>query len=1165
MMIETKGTKSTQTTDGPRKYDPKAPDAKTGTPYYLALAVAALAAYLRSLFPGSSPAVAQPEEEHPPQPSMPRLSVVPAAAEEAPHEEAEARLAGTSGAAPPSEGPAPQYEFTHFLQSRALHFAKPDQAADLNDFKASPIIPSPTNDNGGATSGRGGGGSGGGRDRDGEGGETDAKDPAAHTPPNPGETDAPTGDKEKPSGGKDPTDPVRDPGVRTEDDDGNDGPGGRRNRAPVANGAVHLADVTGCALLTIALSDLLRNVADPDGDSLSVRNVSASSGTLNRDGDGWVYDGDALGPVTITYEVTDGELSVTQTATFNVVERNLIAGTDGDDLLLGTPCADVIDGRDGNDNIDARAGDDIVDGGNGDDHIVGGAGNDVITGGAGNDVVLAGAGNDHVSGGAGDDRLFGEGGDDVLYGDAGDDLLDGGEGSDVLVGGLGSDLLLGDAGDDRLDSGDAGDQAYGGAGRDVVLAGAGDDLIDGGTGEDTLSDGAGRDVAMGQEGDDVIVAALDGEADRFDGGTGTDTLDLSGTTSGVVVDLTAGTSEGAEPGHDLLTSIEEVKGGSGADRLSGNAAPNHLTGGAGRDIVSGAAGNDLLDGGADDDTLSDGTGTDFVMGNTGDDVVIAASDWESDRFDGGEGSDTLDLSATTSGVTIDLAAGTSIGAETGSDSVISIETVLGGSGGDTLTGSSASETLLGGAGRDLLSGGAGADRLDGGTGDDMLSDGTGSDAVTAGAGDDMIIVVSDGEADRFDGGSGQDVLDLSGTTAGVAVDLAGGSSSGRETGQDVVVAVENVRGGAGDDTLSGDGEANTLIGGEGNDLIVGGGGKDLLDGGTGGDTISDGTGCDTVLAGAGDDVIIAASDGEADRFDGGAGHDTLDLSGTRTGVVADLLLGKVSGAETGQDLVDGLEVLVGGSGADILSGGNGQDRLSGGDGNDQISGRGGDDTLDGGAGRDTLHDGAGRDVLRGGAGDDVIVLALDRESDVVSGGAGCDTLDLSEATQDLLVDLVSQVVSGSENGADKVDSVERIVTGSGNDRFVVGDRDVVLSGGEGDDCYEFRPSGDGEPTKAVQITDFSVGDYVSLLKYSLFEEGASALGRSLSDAMERNDSSVSGIQYRSARLDGGDVTVITADLDRDDTFETTIILDGHHTLLFVESVNATAHPQTPTH
>src|SRR5690606_16317932 len=41
------------------------------------------------------------------------------------------------------------------------------------------------------------------------------------------------------------------------------------NRAPRVTGPVYLNDISGCAVLAIAMSELLRNAHDPDGDTLS--------------------------------------------------------------------------------------------------------------------------------------------------------------------------------------------------------------------------------------------------------------------------------------------------------------------------------------------------------------------------------------------------------------------------------------------------------------------------------------------------------------------------------------------------------------------------------------------------------------------------------------------------------------------------------------------------------------------------------------------------------------------------------------------------------------------------------------------------------------------------------------------------------------------------------
>lgn len=338
----------------------------------------------------------------------------------------------------------------------------------------------------------------------------------------------------------------------------------KANRAPRVTGPVYLLDVTGCAILAIGLTELLRGAVDPDGDLLSVRNLTTSSGTLNQTDHGWIFDGSPqlTGPVTIQYEITDGEFVVGQTAHFSVI-RSSISGTENDDLLVGTMCADDMAGGDGDDNMDGRAGDDVMAGGAGDDIIVAGLGDDTIFAGAGNDIVFGGAGNDHISGGTGNDRLYGEEGDDIIFGDEGDDYLDGGSGDDLLVGGEGDDMIAGGAGDDVIDGGD------------------GDDTIDGGEGDDVLADGRGQDVVLGGEGDDRVIAAPDGEDDLFSGGEGCDTLDYSNTTQGVTVDLAAGSACGVEIGEDSISGFETVVGGSGDDHFIAGEAPTVLVGGGG--------------------------------------------------------------------------------------------------------------------------------------------------------------------------------------------------------------------------------------------------------------------------------------------------------------------------------------------------------------------------------------------------------------------------------------------------------------------------------------------------------------------------------------------------------------------------------------------------------
>ncbi len=623
MTIEIKGTKpGRDAPEGAERYVSRSADRRSSVPYYAAVAVATVAAYLKSLL---LPRSILAEEVDP------EIVAARADALRLVHSEELAAPAPATAAETPkprAEPPSPILQSGmslvddgHELLARGLRFARLDPHPDLGDFKASPIIPQPINDNGGSlaagSGGRGGGQpSGGGGPRNASHPEPDAQEPGneaqpALRPPGQEKADRPdqgsNGQGSNGQGGSNSQDPApSDGGVRippestpgsdprpvdpaTPPRGRDDGPAGQRNRAPVVNGPVQLGDVAGCALLTIALSDLLRGASDPDGDALSVRDVRASSGTVTADGSGWVFDADAPGPVTITYAVTDGEFSVARTAHLTVLERALIGGTDGDDLILGTPCADDIAAGAGDDNVDARGGDDLVEAGSGNDHVIAGDGSDTVLGGPGDDVVFAGAGADRVSGGAGHDRLFGEAGDDLLFGEAGDDLLDGGEGRDILDGGDGDDLLLGGEGNDSLYGAAGADDLSGGAGADVLVGEAGDDRLQGGEGADILLDGAGRDLVSCEAGDDVIILALDGAADTVDGGAGWDTLDLSAATVDLVVDLRNETLSAPELGIDRIASIEAIIAGSGDDRFVVGGRDLVLTGGGGGDVYAFAA------------------------------------------------------------------------------------------------------------------------------------------------------------------------------------------------------------------------------------------------------------------------------------------------------------------------------------------------------------------------------------------------------------------------------------------------------------------------------------------------------------------------------------------------------------------------------------------------
>ena len=105
------------------------------------------------------------------------------------------------------------------------------------------------------------------------------------------------------------------------------------NRAPRITGPVALHDVFGCAAVVIGLGELLANAFDPDGDRLSIANLTVSSGTMPQVAGGWSFAAASAGPVTVTYAISDGALSAIQTAHFNVVAARPILGTPGADVL----------------------------------------------------------------------------------------------------------------------------------------------------------------------------------------------------------------------------------------------------------------------------------------------------------------------------------------------------------------------------------------------------------------------------------------------------------------------------------------------------------------------------------------------------------------------------------------------------------------------------------------------------------------------------------------------------------------------------------------------------------------------------------------------------------------------------------------------------------------
>lgn len=257
--------------------------------------------------------------------------------------------------------------------------------------------------------------------------------------------------------------------------------------------------------------------------------------------------------------------------------------------------------------------------------------------------------------------------------------------------------------------------------------------------------------------------------DRFDGGGGVDLLTFARYHTAVAIDLAAGTAVTAS-GTSRVIRIEDATGTAFADTLTGNTLDNELQG----------------------------------MGGA-------------DRINGGKGFDTARYSDAHAGITVDLAAGTAL-ADNATDTLTSIERIIGSRFADTLKGSQANESFLGGLGNDTIDGGAGRDRVE---------------------------------------------YDLS--AGAVQVSLKQGTSAGA-AGADVLRNIEDVSGSVFGDRLTGNNAANALDGRSGDDILAGGGGADTLTGGTGDDRF--------VYAAAADSVGAKGTDTITD-FQAG---DRIDLS-----------------------------------------------------------------------------------------------------------------------------------------------------------------------------------------------------------------------------------------------------------------------------------------------
>jgi hypothetical protein len=236
----------------------------------------------------------------------------------------------------------------------------------------------------------------------------------------------------------------------------------------------------------------------------------------------------------------------------------------------------------------------------------------------------------------------------------------------------------------------------------------------------------------------------------------------------------------------------------------------------------------------------------------------------------GAGNDRLTVGC--SGSDIDLGPGDDDAVMASRVAAAGTNSIRGGDGDDRIVGIADADAFQGDAGRDFLRGGDGDDALDGGLGNDVLEGDNGADTLSGGAGRDTL----DGGlgTDQMNGGDGDDTATYEDRTAPLVLSLDGVANDGEPGENDALAAdIEDVIGGAGDDTITGNPGANEIDGGDGGDVIDGGGGRDTIDGGAGNDRITSRDGVqESVDCGDGNDLAVT------DEFDSIANCETVQSS-----------------------------------------------------------------------------------------------------------------------------------------------------------------------------------------------------------------------------------------------------------------------------------------------
>ncbi len=393
-----------------------------------------------------------------------------------------------------------------------------------------------------------------------------------------------------------------------------------------------------------------------------------------------------------------------------------------------------------------------------------------------------------------------------------------------------------------------------------------------------------------------------------------------------------------------------------------------------------------------------------------------------------------------------------------------------------INGRGGNDTLTGNAGNDVFIGGFGNDVLDGQGGDDIFNVGirSGVDSVVGGEGYDKIVATANNIAIGLRFVSGIEEIN-SGGFSPVSIIGSIGDDVLDFTGT-LLVGINSINGGAGNDTIIGSAAADVINGGAGDDLLDGGGGDDTFQffNGSGFDRFEGGLGFNTIVAGGNGVNIGIAGLSNIQEISANGFANVRILTANVAGAVFDFSLVTLT------DIVEiragsGGQTIIATANDDLLTGGSGDDSLFGGDGNDIISGGGGNDVLNGGEGDDTFivtgggfsryQGGNGYDVITAGKDNAVLVLStgsLARIEEINAGGfanfslAGTNGNDIINISGLIIAegDIASINLGAGDDVLKATKVADLIYGGAGNDRIESSSGDDVVFGDQGDDYID---------------------------------------------------------------------------------------------------------------